>query len=52
VIGRLIGGDHPKGDILAATPLNRLRGPHPDRIGATERGQVKLVDDLQHEPRQ
>jgi hypothetical protein len=75
VIGRLIGGHDPKGNVLAAAPLDRPRGPHPDGIGvdqqrdhhrrimrrpamavlatgAVERGQIKLVNDLQYEPRQ
>jgi len=75
VIGRLVGGDDPKRDVLAAAPLDRSRGPHADRIGVdqqrhhhrrimrrstmailaigtVERREVKLVDDLQHKPRQ
>ena len=75
VIGELVAGQHPEGEVLAAAPLDLPRGAHPDRVavqqhaqqhlgvvggmavpvgavGAQERLQVQLVDDVQHEPGQ
>jgi hypothetical protein len=36
VIGRLVGGDHPKRDVVMAATLDRPRRAHPDRIGVDE----------------
>ena len=36
VIGRLVGGDHAKRDVLVAAALDRARRAHPDRVGVDE----------------
>lgn len=36
VIGRVVGGDDPEGDVVATTPLDRPRRTHPDGIGVDE----------------
>jgi hypothetical protein len=36
VVGNLVGRDHPKGDIVAAAPLDPARRAHPDRVRVDE----------------
>jgi hypothetical protein len=73
VVGCLVAGQNPEGDVLMAAALDLAGGAHPDGIGvqqhpqqglgivggvtvpvgavgAQERLQVELVDDVQHEP--
>jgi hypothetical protein len=42
VIGHLVAGDHPKRDVVAATPLDPARRAHPDRIRINEQGNHHL----------
>jgi hypothetical protein len=73
VVGCLVAGQDPEGDVLMAAALDLAGGAHPDGIGvqqhpqqglgivggvtvpvgavgAQERLQVELVDDVEHEP--
>ena len=42
VIGRLVGGDHPEGDVLPAAALDATRGALANAIGVGEQGQHHL----------
>jgi hypothetical protein len=66
VVGELVAGQHPEGQILDAAPLELPRGAHPEQglgvvggvvvpigpIATQERTQVELVDHVQDEPGQ
>jgi hypothetical protein len=36
VVGRLVAGQHPEGEVLAAVPLDLPRGAHADRVGVQQ----------------
>jgi len=36
MVGQLIAGQHPKGEVLAAAPLDLPAGANPDRVGVQE----------------
>jgi hypothetical protein len=42
MVGGLVGGQHPKGDVLKAATLDLARGAHPQTVGVEEHAEQQL----------